>query len=46
MPKVGVKAKKTTGGMDAELETLLGQLGTLQVRVGGGSTTSEAARNM
>lgn len=44
MPKVGVKAKKTAGGMDAELETLLGQLGTLQVRVGGGSATSEASR--
>ena len=43
MPKVGVKAKKTAGGMDAELETLLGQVGTLQVRVGGGSATSEAS---
>ena len=42
MPK-DTKKKKVKGGMDAELEALLGQLSTLQVRVGGGSAgTTEA----
>ena len=44
MPK-DTKKKKVKGGMDAELEALLGQLSTLQVRVGGGSAgTTEASR--
>ena len=44
MPK-DAKKKKVKGGMDAELEALLGQLSTLQVRVGGGSAgTTEASR--
>ena len=43
MPK-DAKKKKVKGGMDAELEALLGQLSTLQVRVGGGSAgTTEAS---
>ena len=44
MPK-DAKKKKVKGDMDAELEALLGQLSTLQVRVGGGSAgTTEASR--